>query len=182
MSSKGIDGHIESRSYHSRLWHNVSVLSSTRTNVKRTMKGCAHIKPRFCKVRQDGIHSPSDSLYTNHNHTWDLKWQRSNTYLHHMVRFIHSPYQQLFVCSFAFCPKLLAIRGREGGKGHRESVAILPKVFSGSSGTDTNVTATTIRQIDFGWLQKFWMPKTEQQTRGKFGFPVRLSRDDLVHE
>lgn len=37
------------------------------------MEGCAHIKPRFRKVREDGIHSPSYSLYTNDYQLVDLE-------------------------------------------------------------------------------------------------------------
>ena len=42
---------------------------------KRTMQCCTHIKPRFRKVREDGIHSPAHSLYTINQSHVNLEWR-----------------------------------------------------------------------------------------------------------
>lgn len=99
-----------------------------------------------------------------------------------MVRLVDGPYQQLLVSSFALCSKLLPIRSGKRSKRHREGVAIIPEIFPGSGRADANVTTAAIGQVCLGWVQEFRMPKTKQQTRSKFGLPVRLCRDNLVHK
>ncbi len=95
---------------------------------------------------------------------------------------VHGPHRDLLARTPTLLPEPLALPRREDAEVDREHLAAVPEVLPRPRDAHADIRAFAVRQDCLRVRDEAGVPEPEEDARREVELPVRLCRDDLVHE